>query len=580
MLRELIERAALEDTVGGLARASGLRVAVYDAEGALITASAPASALALLGAGPPARLRLPLDTTSLPADDPPATIAFIEHAGVWFIAAPVQVRDDTAGFVAVGELRDPAEADLPPALRPHGAPDDARRVLRAWSSLPELRRSADAHPVTTVRWVARQLAAWCRDELRLHAAAEEMSLIADIGELLSGEHDLQRVLGGIVARTATVMQCAFCSLRLYNPKTDELTIAAGFNLSESYLRKGSILRRENPIDDEALRGGIVYVEDARRDPRVRFPEEAAREGIVSGLTVGMLYRGRPVGVLRVYSDRRQRFRASQRALLRAVAAQAAIAVVNAQLAEERLRTAQTERQMELAGNLHARMVRSPPPPFPAVEVGLVFEPTWHIGGDFCDFLLLPDGRFLALVADVVGHGVLASLLMSYVRGAIRALAADHSDLGRIAERLNRQLCREIEPGEFVTLLMIAVERDGRRLSYCNAGHEPPLILRDGRVDAPHEGSTVLGITPDESFREAALDARPGDFVLMLTDGAIDAMNFAGEPFGRERLERALTLYAPGPPDRVLRNIHWDIRRFVGLAEQTDDLTLVGLRLRV
>jgi len=423
------------------------------------------------------------------------------------------------------------------------------------------------------------LADWCRNEARLAAAAEELSLLGDIGELLSGGRDLRTVLDHIVAETARVMSLQYCSLRLYNPQTEELTVAAGYNIHETSGTEQTFLRRENPIDDAALRGNIVYVEDATRDRRIRFAKEARRLGIVSGLAAGMIYRGEPVGVLRVYADHKKRFRARHRNLLRAVASQAAIAVVNARLLEERLRSVAMERQLATAGEVQARMVRTPPPQHPKLESALLFEPSSHVGGDFCDIFLLPDGRLAAVVGDVVGHGVPAALLMASARGALRAGARCIPSLAGLVEQLNDHICRETTTAEFVTLLLVAADPGANRLRYVNAGHQPLLLLRGDDVVQPDEADGILGLEPKQRFAEHVLELRPQDFVLLYTDGVVEAMDFEGRLFGRDRLLAALRQYGTLKPDQALRNILWDVRRFVGLAEQSDDLTMVGLRVR-
>jgi serine phosphatase RsbU (regulator of sigma subunit) len=588
MLRELIDRATLEDFLAGLARASTLRIYAYDVAGELVAASPPTSPFARLTGHRPDQLPRPLILTPLPADEPPAGIAFVEVDGAWLIVAPVYVGERHAGFVAIGEFRNPAAASAhstgaaaaaPPgaaAVIPPGVDPD--EVARAHSLLPDLQRGGESRAVTTVRWASRMLAEWCRHELRLEAAGEQLALVGDIGELISGEQDLQKVLDRVVSETARALKCRFCSLRLYNPRTDELIIRAVHNLSPEYLGKGAVRRSESPIDDEALRGRLVFIEDVAHDPRFRYGDQARREGIVSVLTAGMLYRGEPVGVLRIYTDRRQRFRATHRSLLRAVAGQAAIAVVNARLIEQRLLSAELERDMKLAGQVQKRMIRTRPPAHPRIQTALIFEPSSHVGGDFCDFLPLPDGRLAAVVGDVVGHSVPAALLMASMCGALRATAQDCADLSEIVSRLNRHVCRETAASDFVTLLIAAVDHDARQLEYCNAGHEPLLRLHDGQVVPSAPGGTILGYSDREEFPPGRLELAPGDLLLLYTDGAVEASDFSGEQFGRARLRESLRQYGGLSPATALRNILWDIRRFVGLAELVDDLTLVALRV--
>jgi sigma-B regulation protein RsbU (phosphoserine phosphatase) len=579
MLRELVDIAWLEDFVRGYARSAGLRIAAYDARGGLVSGSEALSEYSRLTGEVLEQIPVGLQLVPAPSDAPPAHVGFTEQRGVCYVVAPIYVDGQTAGYVAVGEFRDHSPAGHVWQTAQQHAGVDLPRLIAAWEHLPKLDRGGGSQAIFTSRWAARMLAERCRRETQLQGAAAEIALVGDIAELLHGQQDLQKVLDRIVAETARVMRCRFSSLRLYKPATNELVNKAVFGLSQKYLNKGVILRAQSVIDEEALQGKIVYVENAATDPRILYPAHAREEGIVSVLTSGMIYRGNPIGVLRVYTDRKQRFRTAQRNLLRAVAYQAATAIAHAQIVEERLRAAATQRELELAGALQARMISAPPPHTPNLECAVIFTPQRHVSGDFCDFLTLPDGRLAAVVADVSGKGVPAALLTTTTRGALRAMAAEHADLGELITGLNRYVCRETGPAEFITLLIVAIDARRGRLSFCNAGHEPLLLHREGRVEPTTDGGIVLGVDAAERYHETSLALRPRDFVLLYTDGAAEAMNFAGEIFGRQRIRESLRDYGHQMPELCLRNIRWDLRRFRGLAEQSDDLTLVGIRVK-
>jgi sigma-B regulation protein RsbU (phosphoserine phosphatase) len=577
MLRELIDLTRLEDFVHGLSRAAGLRVCVYDSRGGLIVASPPASEFARLTGRMPGTIPAGISMTPVPAHDPPGAVAFLGDRGLWYVAAPVYVDDRQAGWVSVGEFREESPSGEQWRTVAAAAQTDMASVIQVWERLPVLDRRGNAHAVVTARWGARLLAEWGGRESRRAAAVEETALVGDIAELLTGKLALPAILDRIVGETARVMRCRFCSLRLYDPQTRELKIAAVHNLSPQYVSKGAIVRTQNSIDDEALSGKLVYVEDASTDPRIQYPEKMRQEGIVSLLTAGVFYRGGPIGVIRVYTDHRQRFRQTQRNLLRAVAHQAAIAIVHAQLVEERLRSAKTERQLALAGEVQARMMCIPAPEHPGLETASVYQPTSHLGGDFCDFFGLCDGRLAGVVADVAGKGIPASILSASIRGALRATADCCGDTGEILTRLNRQVCLETRPSEFVTLLLMAVDARRQTVGFASAGHEPLLLVRDGEARPLGDSGIVLGLFPDERYQEQTARLRAGDLLFLHTDGVVDAMNFAGELFGRQRLLDALRQYSPLAVEQVLRNILWDVRRFVGLAEQSDDLTMAAVR---
>src|SRR5207237_2626560 len=131
------------------------------------------------------------------------------------------------------------------------------------------------------------------------------------------------------------------------------------------------------------------VRDMASDPRVQYPQESVREGIHSMLSVGMRYKGKAVGVLRVYTAQEQLFSPLKIDLLKAVAAQAAAAIENTRLIEESIRAAQVEKQLQLAADVQQRMIPHTPPNVPGVDLASVYVPMFQLGGDFYDFIPLP-----------------------------------------------------------------------------------------------------------------------------------------------------------------------------------------------
>lgn len=571
MLRELIDLGWLEDFLEGLARVANLRFAVFDEQRATLYAMPPSSNYARVQDPLPSHLPPRLRDLNIPGDEPPAQITLYTQNGVGYVVAPIYLDTLSIGWVMAGELRvnefEPAAPVEPDALQ-------AER-----DQLPALGYSSDAKPIRLARWAARMLADRCRTERRTTALAEQITLFGDISALISGEKDLQHILERIAEQTAQVMRCPFASIRLYNPATEELDFAAGYRLSQNYLQKGIVSPAGNPIDDDALRGHVVYVEDVSRDSRIQFSEDAKREGIVSVLTAGMRFQNKPIGVMRVYTDRVQRFRPRQRELLRAVASQAAIAVANARLVEDRLRAAAVERELVVAGHVQSRMLERQLPRHPAATFGRVFSPSRHVSGDFFDFLTLCDGRIAGLVADVSGKGVPAALLGASLRGALRAMSRDCLDLSEFFNQMNRHICSESSSGEFATMAMFALARDASSMELCSAGHEPPLLLRNDMVSRLDHGGLILGLDPEERYTSQAIPLKPNDFVLLYTDGAIDAVNFDERPFGRVALDESVAQFGTLEAQTAVNSIIWDIRRYVGLAEQSDDLTLLGLRIK-
>jgi sigma-B regulation protein RsbU (phosphoserine phosphatase) len=309
---------------------------------------------------------------------------------------------------------------------------------------------------------------------------------------------------------------------------------------------------------------------------VQYPQESAREGNVSMLSAGMRYKGKPIGVLRVYTSEQRHFSPFQVDLLKAVAAQAAAAIENARLLAETLEAEALEKQVQLAAEVQQRMIPSHAPPMPGVDLAPVYVPCYTLGGDFYDLLALPNDNLGLVVADVSGKGVPASLIMASVRAALRAHVDNVYYLYEVIRRVNLMLYRDTRPEEFVTLFYGVLDTRNRRLTYCNAGHPPGLLMRDGKLIELGSDNMVLGVNPDEQYKQSVIDLKVGDTLLLYTDGLTDAANFKSERYGRQRLNEAFK-----PADKaetIAQAILWDMRKFQGLAKATDDVTMIVTKI--
>jgi len=425
--------------------------------------------------------------------------------------------------------------------------------------------------------LANAIARLCYQEFQLRQRINELTAVYGVAMMLADARDLQQVLQRTVQVVAEVMETKAASLRLYDPDRGELVIKAVYNLSAEYLNKGPVYLESAAIDKAALSEGYELVENMGTDPRVLYHQESIREGIVSMLSVGMRYKGKPIGVLRVYTEKQITFSQLKIELMQAVAAQAAAAIENARLLSESIEAAALEKQVQMAADVQQRMVPSRPPEVPGVELASVYLPCYELGGDFFDFIPLPDDNVGLAMADVSGKGVPASLIMASVRAFLRAQVDNVYNLSEVIRRINLMLCRDTKLGEFVTLFYGVLNARTRRLTYCNAGHIPPLLLRDGKITEVPGDNLVLGVNPEENYKQFIFDLRQGDVLLLYTDGLSDAMNFDNQRFDRPRIVEALQLGGPSA-EAISQNILWHLRRYVGMAKRTDDVTMIVARI--
>jgi sigma-B regulation protein RsbU (phosphoserine phosphatase) len=163
--------------------------------------------------------------------------------------------------------------------------------------------------------------------------------------------------------------------------------------------------------------------------------------------------------------------------------------------------------------------------------------------------------------------------MASVRAALRAQVDNVYYLYEVIRRVNIMLYRDTTASEFVTLFYGVLDARNKQFTFCNAGHPPGLIRRGEEIIELTADNMVLGIDPDEQYRQAVVQLKSGDVLLLYTDGLTDAMNFKQEIFGKQRLLDVFK-QAANTAELVTEHILWEVRKYVGMAERTDDITMI------
>lgn len=416
-------------------------------------------------------------------------------------------------------------------------------------------------------------------EHELRQRMEELGTLYKLSTLLTSHRNLQQVLDAAAKSAAQALRVKAASIRLLDETSRELVPRAVYNLSPAYLNKGPINADKSELYRRTLQGEVMYVEDMATDPRVLYPEDAQREGVVSILSAPMIYQGKAIGIVRLYTAERKRFNDFDISLVRAVGQMCATAIENAKLDAERIEAMRVQRQLRLAADVQRRMLPPAPPLYGPFEIAARYVPSFELGGDFYDFIPL-EGHLGVAVGDVVGKGIAASLMMASVRAFIRAYAQDVYDIDEIVARVNVQLTRDTLDNEFATLFYGVLDPSTLRLTYCSAGHEPSLLLRDGQLSALTTGGMIVGIDPHQEYEKGIVQLRKNDLLLIYTDGLTDAFNFARQKFGRQRVIDALHEAAKGNMSArdAMNHVLWQMRRFAGLRTHNDDLTIVMVKV--
>ncbi len=571
----------LQDAFASLCRAA---VSIRDAEGNLVTQPSRSNWFCTLiggGARVEEKCRQSNAESAARAARKGRPAKYVCHAGLTQYAASIELDGQVLGTIVLG---DRPEHHLSREHVTQLADELGKDAEGLWEAAQQIEPWSDEQmqsAIVFLQQLANTLTQICHQTAVLRERLKELRVVEETARIIASDLDLDTVLANIARTIVDVMNVKACSLRLLDDSGKELVTKASHNLSHSYLKKGPVLLHENVYDRLMISGEVVRIVDMATDPHVRYSQAAQEEGLRSSLGVGMIASGRAIGTLHIYTAHVHDFSDEEVRVFRSVANHAATAIEKSRLLQEQVAKAQIEHELKLASEVQRRMLPSRAPQVQGLDIHAVSIFSSQVGGDFYDYIVMPKGRIGITIADTVGKSVPAAIMTASVRSALKAQAQNIFRISDVVARVNTMLCEDTLPSEFVTLFYGVIDAGTKRMAYCNAGHDPALLLRrDGRLEKLSTGGPLLGVLPDASFHQESVPLEPGDTLLLYTDGSIDALNYQGQRYGRERLEESLRHWAAEAEtaDELISQVLWDIRRFAGLNIRTDDLTLMGVRI--
>jgi len=258
-----------------------------------------------------------------------------------------------------------------------------------------------------------------------------------------------------------------------------------------------------------------------------------------------------------------------------------VARLTAAIGREMAQRERLNRELEIAREVQEHLFPQRLPPVPGLDYCGRCRPAREVGGDYYDFLELPDGKLGIAIGDVSGKGIGAALLMASLEASLRGQASVGHELPELMKRVNSLVYEASSANCYATLFYAEYDPRSRQLSYVNAGHNPPVILRKSaaayQVFRLETGGPVIGLLR-ECYQQGSFPLEPGDLVVLFTDGVSESMNARDEDWGEDRLiEFAKTCHGP-PALEAMTRILAAAEAFAGGASQHDDMTLVVLRV--
>lgn len=325
----------------------------------------------------------------------------------------------------------------------------------------------------------------------------------------------------------------------------------------------------------------ILSEDAAGDQRFPQAQSIVDFRIRSVICVPLLSQEMtPLGVIQLDSqDERIPFSSHDLHILTSVASQASISIEYAQLHDQVLRQARLQKEMDLAAAVQRSFLPGTMPELEGYGFWAYYLAAGKVGGDFYDFLRLPNGNQAVLLGDVAGKGVPAALMMVKVSTVCKVALLSHpDDLARAVDVINREICAAGADASFVTLVLSVIDPRTHQLTLANAGHMSPMLRRaDGTVDLPADDNVrgyPLGITEEDPYKTTTVGLAPGESLVLFSDGISEAMSPRRELYSVERIDRQLSAMKDKRPAEIGEALLADLRRHVADCEQNDDVSLV------
>ncbi|MCU0645212.1 MAG: serine/threonine-protein phosphatase [bacterium] len=211
------------------------------------------------------------------------------------------------------------------------------------------------------------------------------------------------------------------------------------------------------------------------------------------------------------------------------------------------------------------------------DIWLYTQPANDVGGDLVDYLYLDQSRLQIALADVAGKGLGAALLMAKLQATLRALAPNFKSLGELGSQVNEILCRDGLPNRFASLVYLEIMADFNKVRLLNAGHMPPLLIRDQKIIELPKGKPALGLNKKSKYDEQKISLKSADLMIIYSDGITEAQNEQGAFWGEQRLLNLVVKSSSLSANELGKRIIAAVEQFIGDARRHDDVSLVILR---
>ena len=411
-------------------------------------------------------------------------------------------------------------------------------------------------------------------------AETKLKAILEISKALGATLKLQPVMQTIMQQAfALFPQSDSVFLIMKDRQTGELTIPASKH--QSHVDPKSARASRTIVELAMSSREAILSQNSLEDSRFSSSESVHDMDASSTICVPLVEAsGTVLGALQLTTrDLRQSYTEEDLDVLLSVASQVSLAIQNAYQHELLLKQHELERELEFAMRVQIGFLPSERPQVPGYDFSDYYEAAKHVGGDYFDYIKLPNDRLAIVLGDVAGKGVPAALFMARLLSSTRNHLMTEPSAAAALHAMNAELSTSDIGFRFITLVLLVLDLKTNKISLVNAGHMPPLrVSSDGEIQAMGKGLSgmPLGVHADQKFEEVVFEMKPGEAIVLYTDGITETLNSDRELFGSIRLFASLR-HPFANMDELIQHVVRDVDRFADKLSQSDDMCLVAFR---
>lgn len=373
---------------------------------------------------------------------------------------------------------------------------------------------------------------------RLRRAVDELSILNELALDIGGRLDTNKIMRSIISK----------SIRAVGAEQGDITLVADNDTDSAKTLVRSMVSSKDHSPLHLNQNLLGWVQINKKPLKINNPKNDERfqnvkweESIQSVLCAPLMAKSKLVGILTIYNKKNEKgFSDTDQRLLAIIAAQSAQVVENARLHEEEEKYKAMRKQMELASNIQKKLLPSDRPKVEGYNIEGKNVTAKSVGGDYFDYIKIDDDHWAVCLGDISGKGLPASLLMSNLQAILRSQALHSTSPCDILNFANIQMFRNTSTEKFATVFLGILNTKNHTLTFSNGGHDYPFYLRsDGSFERLKSNGLPLGVVEMSDYGEETIEMKPGDGLVIYSDGIIDSINVEEEEFGEQRLEELL-----------------------------------------